>query len=123
MNFGSIDAAGGGKVRVDTQGNRTFSNNDMKIISATAPTAASFEVTAADGFSYSISIPAITLTETISSSTMDVSFTHDVDGDIDGNATGTGAAQTLYVGGLLDVASGQTAGVYKGDVEVTVSYE
>ena len=121
LNFGSIVAAEGGNVRVNTEGVRTFSNTNMEVISATTITAASFDVTAALDYSYSISIPATVLTG--SGNDMNISFTHEVDGETDGNATGTGAIQTLKVGGLLTVASGQEAGVYEGDVTVTVAYE
>jgi spore coat protein U-like protein len=123
LNFGSIIAAGGGNVRVAADGTRTFSNNDMKIITTSNPSSpASFEVTAASGYSFSITIPAIVVSET-GGATMPVSFTHDVDGETDGNATGTGAVQNLKVGGLISVASGQTAGTYTGEVEVSVAYE
>lgn len=121
LNFGSIVAAEGGKVRVNTEGTRTFSNNNMEVISAEAITAASFDVTAANNYSYNISIPSIVLTG--SGSDMAVTFTQDLGGETDGTATGSGAVQTLKVGGLLTVASGQTAGTYEGEVTVTVAYE
>lgn len=121
LNFGSIVAAEGGNVRVNTEGTRTFSNNNMEVISATAITAASFNVTAANDFSYNISIPSIVLTG--DGVEMPVSFTQNLEGETDGTATGTGAEQTLKVGGLLTVAEGQVAGTYEGDVTVTVAYE
>jgi len=124
LNFGSIVAAGGGNVRVNTAGTRTFSNNDMDVATATTISAASFNVTAADQYSYSISIPSIVLTDVAGDGAdMPVSFTHLVNGQSDGNATGSGIAQELLVGGLLTVASGQTEGVYDGEVTVTVAYE
>lgn len=121
LYFGKIDAAGGGNVRVAADGTRTFSNNDMRITSTSTPTAALFSVTAANEISYQVSIPTIQLSG--AGDPMEVSFTHDVDGDTDGSIVGTGVAQDLYVGGLLKVASGQAAGEYNGTVEVTVSYE
>lgn len=121
LNFGSIVAAEGGNVRVNTAGTRTFSNNNMEVISVEPITAASFEVTAANLYAYSISIPSIVLTG--AGNDMAVSFTQDLGGETDGTAKGTGAAQTLKVGGLLTVASGQTAGTYEGEVKVTVAYE
>ena len=124
LNFGSIVAAGGGNVRVNTAGTRTFSNNDMDVATATTISAASFNVTAADTYSYSISIPATVLKDAASVGVdMPVSFTHDLGGETDGTATGTGSAQELLVGGLLTVASGQEAGAYEGVVTVTVAYE
>ena len=122
LNFGSIVAAEGGKVRINTEGTRTFSNTNMEVITADPITSASFEVTAADQYAYSISIPSIVLTYT-GGTDMPVSFTQDLLGETDGTATGTGAAQSLKVGGLLTVASGQVAGDYTGIVTVTVAYE
>ena len=124
LNFGSIVAAGGGNVRVNTAGTRTFSNNDMNVETATTISAASFNVTAADTYSYSISIPPTVLKDAASVGVdMPVSFTHDLGGLTDGTATGTGSAQELLVGGLLTVAAGQTEGAYTGTVTVTVAYE
>ncbi|TDN85912.1 uncharacterized protein DUF4402 [Salegentibacter sp. 24] len=122
MNFGSIVAAEGGKVRVNTEGTRTFSNTNMEVISAEAVTAASFKVIAATDYSYNIAIPSTVLTGTTGTD-MPVSFTQDLEGQTDGTATGTGIEQTLKVGGLLTVASGQSAGSYEGEVTVTVAYE
>ncbi len=121
LNFGSIVAAEGGNVRVNTAGTRTFSNNNMDVITAATITAASFTVNAANTYSYSISIPSILLTG--AGTDMPVSFTHDLGGETDGNATGTGEDQTLLVGGLLTVAASQTEGEYTGTVTVTVAYE
>ncbi|TRO66511.1 DUF4402 domain-containing protein [Christiangramia sabulilitoris] len=121
MNFGSIVAAEGGNVRVNTEGNRTFSNTNMDVTSATTITAATFDVTAANNYAYSITIPSTVLTGT--GSDMAISFTQDLLGDTDGTATGSGTAQKLKVGGLLTVASGQLAGTYSGTVSVTVAYE
>ena len=121
LNFGSIVAAEGGTVTVNTEGTRSFTNSNMEVITSTEITAASFNVTAANQYSYSITIPAIDLTG--NGSTMAVSFSQDLEGETDGTATGSGSAQSLKVGGTLTVASGQTAGDYSGEVEVTVAYE
>jgi len=121
LNFGSIVAAEGGNVRVNTEGTRSFSNNNMEVVSAATVAAASFDVTAANNYSYNINIPSIVLTG--AGNDMPVSFTQAVGAETDGTATGSGAAQTLKVGGLLTVASGQTAGTYEGEVTVTVAYE
>ncbi len=124
LNFGSIVAAEGGNVRVSTDGTRTFSNNDMNVETATTISAASFYVTAADTYSYSISIPSTVLTDAAGVGVeMPVSFTQDLETETDGNATGNGSQQELLVGGLLTVAAGQEAGTYDGTVTVTVAYE
>jgi spore coat protein U-like protein len=124
LNFGSIVAAEGGKVRINTEGTRTFSNSNMDVVSATAITAASFDITAAQNYSYSISIPSTVLKDVASVGVdMPVSFTHALGGETDGTATGSGSEQKLLVGGLLTVAAGQEAGSYEGTVTVTVAYE
>lgn len=123
LYFGKIEAAGGGNVRVASDGTRTFSNNDMKIPSSNDHTAALFEVTAANGIAYNVSIPATQLNGATSSEIMDISFTHDVDGVASSSYTGDGAIQNLNVGGLLRVNADQAADVYTGTVSVTVSYE
>ncbi len=124
LNFGSIVAAEGGRVRVNTEGTRTFSNNNMDVITRTAITAATFKVNAANLYSYSISIPPIVLSDAANVGVdMPVSFTQDLNGLTEGIATGSGSDQELLVGGLLTVASGQTEGVYEGEVKVTVAYE
>lgn len=121
LNFGSIVAAEGGNVRVNTEGTRTFSNTNMEVISSSAITPATFSVTAATDFAYNIYIPSTVLTG--DGDDMTVTFTQDLGGETDGTASGTGAAQNLKVGGLLTVASGQTAGTYQGVVTVTVAYQ
>ncbi len=124
LNFGSIVAAEGGNVRVNTAGTRTFSNPNMNVTTATTISAASFNVTAANNYSYSISIPSINLVDGAGvGADMPVTFTQDLVGKTDGNASGIGTPQELLVGGLLKVAAGQNEGDYSGTVTVTVAYE
>lgn len=120
LNFGTI-AAGtdAGKVRVSNDGTRTFSDPGMKVLSSgTAASAASFEITAASDYSYSIAIPATTLSNEVEN--MDIEFTQSL--PVSGTV-GTGTAQILNVGGLLSVNGGQAEGEYEGTVTVTISYE
>jgi len=121
LNFGTINGtATGGDVTVSNGGNRTFSNSDMEITSATAITAASFNITAADTYSYSISIPD-TVLKGSGTDDMAVTFTHSRIGAA--KRVGDGTAQELLVGGTLTVNDGQTSGEYTGSVKVTVAYE
>ncbi|MFN4764068.1 DUF4402 domain-containing protein [Gillisia sp. Q332] len=126
LNFGSINGtATGGNVNVSTTGARTFDNPDMVITTATAITAAAFEITAALDYSYSISIPATSLTGT--GVAMPITFINSL-GSTDAagltqNVVGTGTTQNLNVGGVLTVGDGQTLGAYSGTVKVTVAYE
>jgi hypothetical protein len=87
--------------------------------------AGSFKVTGAAGYSYSVALPAgsITLTESAAgTATMTVgSFTAaSASGTETLNADG---ADTLTVGAALDVGANQAVGSYSGRFEVTVDYQ
>lgn len=117
LNFGKVANNTAGKVEVGTDG--TISESSLSQIGSTAPTAASFDVTAATGFSYSIALP-----ETVDLSNGTVNITVDkFKHDAEGNTTGTGSAQTVGVGATLNVPSGQATGNYTGTFDVTVTYE
>lgn len=121
LNFGTINgSATGGDVTVNTAGNRSFTNSDMDITSATPITAASFDITASNTYSYSISIPDTQLSGT-GGVDMDVTFTHNRRSAA--KRIGDGTAQELLVGGTLTVNDAQVAGDYTGTVTVTVAYE
>ena len=123
LNFGTINGTGtGGTVSVTTSGIRSFSNSDMAITTATAITAAKFDITAADTYLYSISIPDIDLAPTSGTGDdMAVTFEHSRTAIAD--RTGSGSVQELNVGGTLTVNNAQEAGSYDGTVTVTVAYE
>src|SRR5680860_928770 len=76
LNFGTIAAGtNAAKVRVSNDGTRTFSDPAMKVLSSgTTASAASFEITAATDYSYSIAIPASKLSNEVEE--MDIRFTH-----------------------------------------------
>ncbi len=87
-------------------------------VPGTTSSAAAFEINAASGYNYSITIPAIVLTGT--GANMGIVFTQD---RLSTANSGSGIGQALNVGGTLTVGAGQTAGAYTGTVEVTVAYE
>ena len=119
LNFGRIIGnTAGGTVTVATNSDRTADNNDLLAPSTTVQ-AASFTVKAAEGYNYKITIPTIDLTGP-GAVAMPVIFTSSL-GTV--NVLGTGANQTLRVGGALTVNSGQAEGDYSGTVNVTVAYE
>ncbi|MCC8358643.1 DUF4402 domain-containing protein [Salinimicrobium sediminilitoris] len=120
LNFGRIIGdAEGGTVTVSTAGERSFDNNDLNAPTTTSlPSAAAFKITAENEYLYSISIPSIKLEG--AGDDMTVNFEHNMKDE--GNA-GSGAEQTLLVGGDLLVNGGQDAGEYTGTATVTVSYE
>jgi hypothetical protein len=86
------------------------------------PAAAGFTVTGEPAMTYSITLPAdgaITLTDSVTSSTMAVNgFTSGL------GATGTLTAgtQNLKVGATLTVGNSQASGTYTGSFSVTVAY-
>lgn len=117
LDFGRIiGTALGGTVTVNADDTRTFSNDDMAVPSTTV-SAATFTVTAATGYSYSIAIPDVNLTG--AGDDMVVEFTS----SLGATSSGTGASQDLIVGGTLNVNAAQAQGSYSGDVKVTVAYE
>lgn len=121
LNFGTIaQESTGGNVRIahDASGTRTFSNTSMEVLtSVETPTSAMFQITAPEGYTYGISIPATSLT--LGDFEIPVSFTHNMKST--GNAGGL--QDVLYVGGLLDVSGNEDPGTYVGEVSVTVTYE
>jgi hypothetical protein len=125
LAFGKFAAVTGGTVTVSTSGARTFGGAVLAVNGVT-PTAARFDVTGDTGATYSIAFSGTTVL-TSGSDTMAFSAVADLTA---GNATSgtvstgtlTGGAQSIYVGGVLTVASAQPAGTYTGTVIATVEY-
>jgi len=83
-----------------------------------AATAASFNITAENTYTYDITVAATDLTpNTGAGATMSLTLQPDAT-----SGTGTGSAQTLFVGGTLVVNSGQLSDSYTGSAKVTVNY-
>ncbi len=117
LNFGKVANNAAGTVVVATDSD--VSTSTLSQIGSITPTAATFNVTAADGFSYTIALPtSVNLTNGTEEITVD-EFKHDAVG----NTTGTGSAQTVGVGATLNVAASQGTGNYTGTFDVTVTYE
>src|SRR5680860_178298 len=116
LNFGRIIGnAAGGDVEIDFADVRTFTNADMDVPTTTnLPTTASFDITAALSYKYSISIPVTTLTG--AGTDMGIVFTQD---RLSTANVGSGAVQALNVGGVLTVNPAQAEGAYTGTVTVT----
>lgn len=114
LNFGKVSNLTAGTVVISTEGTAT----GLSQIGSTAPSAASFDIVAANGYSYTIALPE---SAELSSGTDKIivdTFKHNAL-----TTTGTAAAQTIGVGATLNVASAQATGNYTGAFEVTVSYE
>ncbi len=115
LNFGKVANNTAGSVIVNPDG--TISG--LAQIGSTTPTPAQFDVTAASGYSYTITLPT-TVELTSGTNTIEVdTFKHDAGTTI----TGTGSIQTVGVGATLDVVANQPTGNYTGTFNVTVTYE
>ena len=137
LEFGRvIGSTDGGVVTVSTAGVRTDNASNNLLAPSDNVQEATFTVKASADHSYSISIPSLNLTGG-SGADMAVAFTsslgtantEDIDGIITtvpgsySNVSGTGADQTLKVGGALTVNPLQGEGSYTGTATVTVAYE
>lgn len=117
LNFGKVANNVAGTVVLDTDSGNSAST--LSQIGTTTPTAASFDATAANGFSYLITLPeSVELTSGTNSIIVD-NFNHNVVG----SPIGTGSAQTIGVGATLNVDANQATGEYAGTFDVTVTYE
>lgn len=123
MNFGnvSVQAGSGGTVILSPAGARSVTGGVSLPATAGTVTAASFTVGGEGSYTYSITLPATAHTIASGANSMTVTaFTS--------NPSGTGTlssgSQTLTVGGTLNVAAGQTNGIYTSETgfNVTVNY-
>lgn len=120
LRFGKFSAGTGGTVIMSTASGRTKSGA-VTLSALDAGGAASFAVTGDSTATYAITLPStavtITHTDTVNTMTIDT-FTSNPSG----TGTLTAGAQTLLVGGTLNVASAQAAGAYTGAFSVSVDY-
>ena len=125
LAFGSFaPGATLGTVTVSPNGTRAVSGGVVAM--GGSATAAQFAVAGQDGATYSITLGGSTslvsggdsMTFT---SISDLSASAATSGNVS-SGTLTGGAQTIYVGGVLDVAANQPAGTYTGTVTATVEY-
>ena len=125
MSFGNIAVSG-------TAGTVVLSTSDVRTVigGVTLPTsfpgtitAASFDVTGAGGYTYSITIPTdISLKHATSNSVMTIStITKSI---TTGTLDSSSGMQQIKIGGTLNVSANQPAGVYSNatDLTVTVNY-
>lgn len=127
--FGKFAPGVGGSVTVATDGARTAAG---AILSSVGPvvTAAKFDVTGDNDATYSISWGGVTaLTHTVDGlQTMtltrisDLAGTGATTGEVANGTLSATGAQSIYLGGVLDVAAAQVSGTYEGGVTVTVEY-
>ncbi|WP_423819021.1 DUF4402 domain-containing protein [Salinimicrobium sp. TIG7-5_MAKvit] len=117
LNFGKVANNTAGTVVVATNSATTESTLDQ--IGSTTPSAAAFDVTAASGFSYKITMPESVSLSSGENNIVVNAFTNDAGNDV----VGTGGIQAIGVGATLNVTEGQPTGEYSGTFDVTVAYE
>lgn len=127
LSFGKFSSRLAGTIKVDPNNTITVTGGVLSGTGATA-TAARFDVTGDDSNTYSITHSGATnLTDGATTATLmaltkvsaltAIASTTNVD-----SGTLTAGAQSIFVGGTLTVAANQKAGIYTGDVTVTVEY-
>lgn len=122
LSFGSIAAGSSeSKVVIATGGGRTVEGN-ATLYTNDAGQQGTFEVTGAEGHTYSITLPSdgeTTLT-TSGGNSMDVK-TFKSDPGATGKLDDSGK-QTIQIGATLVVKASQSSGTYSGQYAVTVNY-
>ena len=121
LQFGGYISGIGGTVTISTVGART-SSGPIPLSNTLYPVGvASFTLTGAPNYVYTITLPGPTVLAGAGGSNMNVTtFVSNP------SATGTlsaGGTSTLTVGGTLTLSGNQTPGTYTGTFAVTVSYQ
>lgn len=133
MNFGYILPNTTGTVTLATDGARTASGPSL--VAGITPTAAKFNVTGDGTATFSIAYTGSDTVLTSGANTMAIDFITEAISGAAGAATGKtatgtdattgtldGGAAVIYAGGQLSVDAAQVAGVYTGNLVVTVAY-
>ncbi len=127
LNFGVIvpdDDAAGTVILPATAGTPTRTTTggaNVLTIQTGNPTAASFNVAGANGYSYAVTVPAngvVSLTGDGDAMAVD-NFTT----SLTSNKGTIGTNNTFYVGATLSVGAAQVVGTYSATFDVTVAYE
>lgn len=130
LSFGKFARGAGGTITVSTSGARTASGVILSSIGS-SPAAARFNVTGDANATYSIThsgSASLTNTTGTGGETMtltkysDLAADNATSGNVTSGVLNASGAQSIYVGGTLNVAAAQVAGVYSGNVIVTVEY-
>lgn len=127
LAFGSFAAGSSlGTVTVSTNGTRSKTGG-VTLTGGGGISAAKFDVTGSGTLTYSISWTGSSTSLASGGDTMTFTRVADltgggaVTGDVSSGAL-TAGAQSIYVGGVLDVGVNQPAGNYSGTVSATVEY-
>jgi hypothetical protein len=118
MSFGDVvPGTSAGSVVLAAAGGRTPSG--VTLGGSTSWSAATFTVTGAPNYAYSIGLPGSVTINSGGNSMTVASFTSNPTGP--GNL-GSGGTQALAVGATLSVGASQAVGFYTGSFNVTVTY-
>lgn len=124
LSFGNFAAGASlGTVALGTDGSRNVTGGVVGLPGSSA--AAQFDVVGQTGATYGITVAASDLT----SGANTMAFAEAVAVVASASSTGvvatgtlTGGTQSIFVGGVLNVAANQAAGTYGGTIDVTVQY-
>ena len=124
LNFGSVAASAGAAGTVDqtAAASSARTGTGVTLGSATAVSLAAFMVTGEGSAAYAITLSSGPETVTHTNATDEMTITAFSSFPSGTGLLNAGGAQALYVGGTLNVAQSQLAGVYTGTFNVTVAY-
>lgn len=120
MIFANVDAKTGGAVILSPDNIRTTSGG-VELKEATGVSAASFEVTGEQGFTFSLSLPE---NEYVLSNGYEDIIIKDFTSSLAASGNIENGSQIVRVGATIDVNSNQAPGIYTsaGPLNVTVNY-
>ena len=120
MNFASLDAKSGGTIILNPDNTR-ISQGGVELADGNTVSAATFEVTGQEGYTYSITLP--NSNQVLTNGTDDI-IIRDFTSSLKNEGSLAGSSQTLRVGASLDINPNQTPGNYTspGGFNITVNY-
>ncbi|BBE16257.1 hypothetical protein AQPE_0394 [Aquipluma nitroreducens] len=123
MNFGNVavQSSTAGTVELTPAGTRNATDGVTLPAVPGAVSAASFDVTGANSYTYSITLPSSTTTVTSGANEMTVDTWTSTPTEADGGTLNASGAQTIKVGATLHIAAAQPAGEYVSSTPFTVT--
>jgi Domain of unknown function (DUF4402) len=117
LNFGNITNTGGGTASISPDGDRSRSGGVQLV--AGPSSAASFNVLAANGYSYNLTNEVSDLVGVGSAAgdTIELTLDHASSG------TGTGGAEVTRVGGEIKLDANDSPGSYSGSFDLIATYQ
>jgi len=122
MNFGNVATNDAGGTVIMTTGGSTSLTGGVTLPADTGTVAAAaFDVTGEADYTYTIALPSGAITLQDDAGTPNEMTVDTFVSDPDTTGALTSGAQTVNVGATLNVAGGQTAGVYTNTTNLTVT--